>query len=83
MFDRNDMYKGREMIQEDDEIIEVNIGTDASPRIIKLRKGTTPSEREQLLALIREFKDVFSWSYGDLKSYLRGFHTTCYSPQGG
>jgi hypothetical protein len=41
------------MIHVYDEIIEVNIDIDTSPRIIKLRKGTTPSEREQLLALIR------------------------------
>jgi len=69
MFDRNDMYKGRETIQVYDEIIEENIDSDTSPRIIKLGKGIQPSEREWLLALIREFKDVFTWSCGDFKSY--------------
>jgi hypothetical protein len=32
-------------------------------------KGTTPIERKEFLALIREFEDVFAWSYGDLKAY--------------
>jgi hypothetical protein len=26
-------------------------------------------DREKMIALIREFKDVFAWSYKDLKAY--------------
>jgi hypothetical protein len=65
MFDRNDMYKGKPTNDQDDEVMEFNIGTDMSPRIVKLGKGMTPAERKELLALIKEFKDVFAWSYGD------------------
>jgi hypothetical protein len=68
MFDRNDMYKGNPMNEQDDEDIEFNIVTNASYRIVKLGKGMTPAKRKELLALIREFKYVFAWSYGDLKS---------------
>jgi hypothetical protein len=53
------------------EIIEFNFSTYASPKLVKLGKGTTPTERKEFLALIREFEDVFVWSYGDLKSLMR------------
>jgi hypothetical protein len=38
---------------------------------VKIGKGTTLAERKEFLALIREFEDVFAWSYGDLKAYCR------------
>jgi hypothetical protein len=60
LFDRNDMYKGKSSSKIDDEVIEFNIGTKESPKMVKFGKGTTPDEREKLISLIREFKDVFS-----------------------
>jgi ribonuclease HI len=69
LFDRNDMYKGKPSSKINDEIIEFNIGTEESPKMIKFGKGTTTDEREKLISLIREFKDVFAWSYEDLKAY--------------
>jgi hypothetical protein len=48
------------MNEKDDEVMEFNIGTDGSPRIVKLGKGMTPTERKELLALIREFNFLFS-----------------------
>jgi hypothetical protein len=69
MFDQNDMYKGKSMNDLDDEVLECNIGTDVTPRIVKLGKGMTLAKRKELLAHIKEFKDVFAWSHGDLKFY--------------
>jgi ribonuclease HI len=66
---RNEMYKGKESSKIEDEIIEFNIGTKESQKMVKFGKGTTPDEREKLITLIREFKDVFSWSYEYLKAY--------------
>jgi hypothetical protein len=63
------MYKGKSSRKIDDEVIEFNIGTKESPKMVKFGKGTTPDEREKLISLIREFKDVFSWSYEYLKAY--------------
>jgi hypothetical protein len=68
-FDQNDMYKGKMSSQVDDEVIEFNIGTKESLKMVKFGKGTTSNEREKLISLIREFKDVLSWSYEDLKAY--------------
>jgi hypothetical protein len=39
------------------------------PRMVKIRKGTTKKERIEILELIREFKDTFSWNYDELKAY--------------
>jgi hypothetical protein len=63
LFDRNDMYKGKPSNKISDEIIECNIGTEESPKLIKFGKGTMTDEREKMTTLIREFKDVFAWSY--------------------
>jgi hypothetical protein len=52
-----------------DKIIKCNIGIEESLKLIKFCKGTTIDERENLTTLIREFKDVFSWSYKDLEAY--------------
>jgi len=39
------------------------------PQIIKIAKNLFRREREELENLLREFKDVFAWSYYDLKAY--------------
>jgi hypothetical protein len=52
LFDQNDMYKGKPSIEINDEIIEFNIGTEQSPKMIKFGKGTTSDEREKLISLI-------------------------------
>jgi hypothetical protein len=63
------MYKGKSSRKIDDEFIEFNIGNEEFPKMIKFGKGTISDEREKLIALIREFKDVFAWSYEDLEAY--------------
>jgi len=69
ILDQNGIYKRTLTSDQDDEVMEFNIGTNMSPRIVKLGKGTTLDERKELLALIIEFKYVFICSYGDLKAY--------------
>ena len=67
-FNRHDEYKGRRA-EPVDEVVEVNIGTPASPKIIKIGKNTSPKERKAIENLIWEYKDVFAWTYNDLKSF--------------
>jgi hypothetical protein len=52
-----------------EDYIEVNIGTNDSPKIVKIGKNVYVKERQDIEGLIKEYKDVFSWSYDDLKSY--------------
>jgi hypothetical protein len=60
LFDRSDMYKGNSSSKIDDEVIEFNIGTKEFPKMVKFGKRTIPYEREKLISLMREFKDVFT-----------------------
>jgi len=52
LFDRNYMYKGKPSNKISDEIVEFNIGTEESPKLIKFGKGTTIDGREKLIALV-------------------------------
>lgn len=46
-----------------------NIGTEQNPKMIKLSKSFPPDEKLKYVELIKQFQDVFAWSYEDLKSY--------------
>jgi hypothetical protein len=81
MFDQNDMYKGKSSSKIDDEIIEFNIGTEKSPQMIKFGKGTMSDEREKLISIIREFKDVFAWCYEYLKDQKHQIFVECNKPK--
>jgi hypothetical protein len=69
LFDRHDVFKGRRTNKQDEEALEFNIGTEMDPRAVKIGKGTTEKETKEILNLIREFKDIFSWNYDELKAY--------------
>ena len=49
------------------ELEEVNMGTIAEPRTISIAKNLPPSTRTELITLLGEYKDVFAWSYDDMK----------------
>jgi hypothetical protein len=69
MFDRHDIYRGKPVEDHSDKVLEFNIGTKIEPRMVKIGKGTTKAKRSEILDLIRQFKDVFTWTYDDLKAY--------------
>jgi hypothetical protein len=69
LFDKSDAFKGTNKSKLDEHVIELNVGSKESPRIIKIGQGCTQVERRRLEALVREYKDVFAWSYDDLKAY--------------
>jgi hypothetical protein len=47
----------------------VNLGTDQNPQNINLGLGCSSSERIAFIDLIKKYKDVFAWSYSDLKTF--------------
>lgn len=69
LFDSNDIPKNPKMEPLKSNIEECNIGSEENPKIIKLSKSLPPNEKLKYMELIKEFQDVFSWSYEDLKSY--------------
>ena len=52
--------------------ISLNLGTSESPKMVKLGAQCSDEEKEKFVELLREFQDVFAWSYID----IRGFDPT-------
>jgi len=51
------------------DIEECNFGTELKPKLIILSKNLPQQEKDKYIALLKEYQDVFAWSYEDLKSY--------------
>ena len=47
----------------------INLGTESNLQNINLGSDCTPNEKLAFLKLLSEFKDVFAWSYNDLKTF--------------
>ena len=47
----------------------INLGTEQDPKNINLGKNCTPAEKATFMKLFREYKDIFAWTYEDLKTY--------------
>jgi hypothetical protein len=47
----------------------VNLGTEQDPKNINLGKNCTSADRATVMKLFREYKDIFAWTYEDLKTY--------------
>jgi hypothetical protein len=69
LFDRNDVPVKPTVLPKDDNTEECNIGTEKEPKYIKLSKEIPGEHKEKYLQLFKEYMDVFSWKYEDLKTY--------------
>jgi hypothetical protein len=69
IFDRNDVSLKGEILEDDTRTIQCNIGTKSEPKFVKLSRSLTKEQRSEYAGLLREFANVFSWTYEDLKTY--------------
>ena len=44
----------------------INLGTEEERREVKVGTTLSPTTREKLIELLREYSDVFTWSYQDM-----------------
>jgi hypothetical protein len=51
------------------DIAECNIDTQEEPKFVKLSSSLTNEQRAEYAGLLKEFADVFAWTYKDLKTY--------------
>jgi hypothetical protein len=51
------------------QVDDINVGSEESPRYIKIGKACTEKERKEIISLVHEYKDVFAWSYDELKTF--------------
>jgi len=69
LFDFNDIPKKPKMEPLKANIEDYNLGTEEKLKMVKLSKSLPPNKKLKYVELMREFQDVFAWSYEDLKSY--------------
>ena len=69
LFDRQDRHKNKKESIKMGDYMEINIGADKYPKLIKIGKGTSKKERNSLILLIKDYRYVLAFSYDDLKSY--------------
>ena len=56
----------------EENVVDCNIGTPEHPRMVKILKALTTEQRKGYIKLLKEYVDVFSWSYEYLKTYDTG-----------
>ena len=69
LFDNNDVARSPKITVNEGDVEDCNIGTPEDPKIIKLSKKVSPEVKERYVKLMKEFPDVFVWSYDELKVY--------------
>ena len=47
----------------------VNLGSEAEPKYVNLGKCCSPGERFKFIQFFQQYKDIFTWTYEDLKTY--------------
>jgi len=50
----------------EDRVIQVNLGSQDHPKPISISESLSLAEREEVIALVREYIDVFAWNYKDM-----------------
>ena len=50
----------------EDKVMQVNLGSQDHPKPIFISESLSLTKREELIILVREYIDVFAWSYEDM-----------------
>ena len=69
LFDKSDVAKNPRIDASEEDVEECNIKTEENPKIIKLSKTLSSEVKQDYIKLMKDFPDVFAWSYDDLKFY--------------
>jgi hypothetical protein len=69
LFDQNDIPLKSTLQPQLEEVEDCNIGSNESPKLVKLSKYIPIEQKKKYTELLKEYKDVFAWSYEDLKTY--------------
>ena len=69
LFDSNDVYKKTSKKIGNEDTVGCNIGTNMNSKIVKISKKSAKEERVNYVQLLKEYVDIFAWSYEDQKTY--------------
>jgi len=50
----------------EDKITQINLGDETNPKPNFISESLSPSEKEDLISLVREYINVFAWNYEDM-----------------
>ena len=56
--------------QEETELVD--LGTDSGKREVKVGMGMTAPIRKELMTLLKDYQDIFDWSYQDMPGLSSG-----------
>jgi hypothetical protein len=69
-FDRQDGHKKKEDLKKKIcDYLEVNIGTNEEPTMVKIGNTTPIEEINEIVKLLKEYRDVMAFNYDELKVY--------------
>jgi ribonuclease HI len=66
LFDENDVAVKGKVSTDNADITECNLGTSKDPKYVKLSSSLSREERAEYVKFLKEFVDVFAWTYEDL-----------------
>ena len=72
MFDLHKKFKNLANVKTNSSSMQyelINLGTEAEPKYVNLGKCCSPIERGRFISFFQKYKDIFSWTYEDLKTY--------------
>ena len=72
MFDLNEKFRRPANVKSHSSSLQfelINLGTEAKPKYVNIGKCCSPAERNKFIGIFNQYKDVFSWTYEDLKTY--------------
>jgi hypothetical protein len=69
LFDQNDMPLKSTLQPQLEEVQYCDIGTKEEPKIVKISNYLPPEIKGKYVDLLEKYKDVFTWSYDELRTY--------------
>jgi hypothetical protein len=69
IFDNNDVAVKAKKPDDEADIYECNIGTKEDPKHVKLSRSLSKEKRAKYVEILKQFYDVFAYTYEDLRTY--------------
>jgi hypothetical protein len=69
LFDNNDVAVKLQSREKDSEVLQYNVASEQDPKHVNLASHLIEKQRADYGELLKEFADIFSWQYDDLKTF--------------
>jgi hypothetical protein len=69
LFDHNDFSRKVVIQTEETDVVDCDISSDSNPKMVKISRKIPEKLRDTYVNLMKQYLDVFSWSYEDLKVF--------------